>query len=290
LRFFTPHCRHPKPPNEERRIMTTQETVNIKNDNRIRAMHDWADTAVMNVKNFADCLAWQGNEEQAEFLGHFVGELIDSRDALAAQAPSFDFDIFAYAIDEPMVVFDYDWSPASFHAVVEDLIPALVAAIFPYQEPSTITKRDAWEIGVADIERMAQALSDTTGHELEDTRQRLPRLSNGLAKEYARLRSRPFIVHEGRPAKNSDTDASSPRPLPAATTNEARDKWLYKQCCDLTLTYRGIIRELTMKVKEMGWEPIVTPQGINRAANRYASRKDLSPIPPRQSGRPSSKK
>ncbi len=73
---------------------------------------------------------------------------------------------------------------------------------------------------------------------------------------------------------------------PAATANDARDKWLYQQCCKLT-KYSTVIEKLAHKAK---WEPISNHQGIKTAAGRYATAHNLPPIPGRQPGRPRAKK
>jgi hypothetical protein len=65
---------------------------------------------------------------------------------------------------------------------------------------------------------------------------------------------------------------------------EARDKWLYEQCCKL-VRYEAIIRRLDKKTQT--WLRITTPQGIKKAAAAYAERQipKLPPIPKRARGR-----
>jgi hypothetical protein len=72
-----------------------------------------------------------------------------------------------------------------------------------------------------------------------------------------------------------------PPTSPAVTANDARDKWLYDECCK-AVKYETIKRQLAEK---KGWEPLDSIQGIKLAANRYAKAHDLSSIPSRQPGR-----
>ena len=76
-------------------------------------------------------------------------------------------------------------------------------------------------------------------------------------------------------------DSAVIAPLPAATANDTRDRWLYEECCRLT-QYQTIINKLA---KNAEWESIGTIQGIKRAANRYAKSHKLPKIPFRQPGR-----
>jgi len=62
---------------------------------------------------------------------------------------------------------------------------------------------------------------------------------------------------------------------------EARDKWIYEECCNFTV-YTAIIDELDQLTD---WERIDTPQGIREAAISYALRLGLPPIPKRKRGR-----
>jgi hypothetical protein len=63
---------------------------------------------------------------------------------------------------------------------------------------------------------------------------------------------------------------------------EARDKWIYQQCCKgRAAPYLSIIAELKKKAQAKGWEPIDSPQGIRRAASKYAIAHDL-PQPSRR--------
>lgn len=63
---------------------------------------------------------------------------------------------------------------------------------------------------------------------------------------------------------------------------EARDKWIYEECCKLK-AYKLIIAQLRQKPK--AWERIESVPGIKRAAKAYAVRHNLELPPARKSGR-----
>ena len=67
---------------------------------------------------------------------------------------------------------------------------------------------------------------------------------------------------------------------------EARNKWLYEQCHKGT-KYEAILREL--KTKSAKWQLIESVNGIKKAANAYATRKQKKLIPRRGAGRPKAK-
>jgi hypothetical protein len=60
---------------------------------------------------------------------------------------------------------------------------------------------------------------------------------------------------------------------------EARDKWIYEQCCK-GVAYDAIA--LRLKKKSVNWPRIESKQGIQSAAQRYAKRHNLSDIPRRK--------
>ena len=66
---------------------------------------------------------------------------------------------------------------------------------------------------------------------------------------------------------------------------EARNKWLYDQCCKV-VAYTTIEKQL--RKKPPSWDRLGV-NGIKRAANAYAKRHGLPPIPTRQNGRPKKK-
>lgn len=64
---------------------------------------------------------------------------------------------------------------------------------------------------------------------------------------------------------------------------EARDKWIYNQCCKPNNKYSTIARQL--KDNGHGWPLIKSAQGIKKAAERYAARHKSKSIPKRSRGR-----
>ena len=85
----------------------------------------------------------------------------------------------------------------------------------------------------------------------------------------------------------AQADRPKREPLPATTANEARDKWLYEQCCKPEVKLQTIKQRLANKKK---WAQLDSIQGIRLAANRYAERNQLPEIPSRQPGKPARKK
>lgn len=67
---------------------------------------------------------------------------------------------------------------------------------------------------------------------------------------------------------------------------EARNKWLYEQCKN-GKKYSAIIADLKNKPKS--WARLEHPNSIKKAAEAYAARKQLQPIPRRSAGRPKQK-
>ncbi len=64
-------------------------------------------------------------------------------------------------------------------------------------------------------------------------------------------------------------------------TQDARDNWIYSECCNLT-PYQKIVVELKRLAQTKSWAQIGTPQGIRAAAIKYAEHHNLDPIPNRQ--------
>jgi len=123
-------------------------------------------------------------------------------------------------------------------------------------------------------------LSDPDGERLrQDMHIRLPALHAEIRKACIHVQNvkRAKVATDGDPAGDGNTQT-----LPAATANDARDKWLYEQCCKL-IRYSAIVRALNEKKKWAG--EIDSPQGVKRAANRYAAAHSLPLIPSRQPGR-----
>ena len=87
-----------------------------------------------------------------------------------------------------------------------------------------------------------------------------------------------------RPTEKPPTDPDDAPQWDKPT--EGRNQWLYMQCHKGT-KYDAILREL--KTKSAKWQPIVSISGVKKAANAYATRKKLKPIPRRGAGRPKQK-
>ena len=185
-------------------MASTQNSQDLKNKDGPEVMHNWAETAVSNFQNLVGCLTWKGKDkDQSQFLSVFVGDLLQGFVDLRTQKPPFSFESFSHAIDVPVVVFEYDEHPASYHAVVADLVNSWVIAMFPEKVPSEISRQDAETINAADIKRITKALSDVTGHDgLKDIKRRLRRLASGIEKEHERLKT----CHPSRQRADSKTD------------------------------------------------------------------------------------
>ena len=85
-----------------------------------------------------------------------------------------------------------------------------------------------------------------------------------------------------QPKRGRQTEKpQEPRPERAIRdkATEARDKWIYDQCCK-GVAYDSIARNLSKKNPK--WARIGTKQGILACAKRYAKRKRLPEPPPRQ--------
>jgi hypothetical protein len=81
-------------------------------------------------------------------------------------------------------------------------------------------------------------------------------------------------------------DAREGRKRTAATGSrdrklEARDKWLYQQCCN-GVPYKEIQSRLEEEGRRKGWRKIGSVQGIRAAALKYAERHQLPAPPSRQ--------
>jgi hypothetical protein len=63
---------------------------------------------------------------------------------------------------------------------------------------------------------------------------------------------------------------------------EARDEWIYRQCCDTSQPLMHIVQRLREECRRQGWRVISTIQGIRRAAANYAGRHGLDRPPRRQ--------
>jgi hypothetical protein len=90
------------------------------------------------------------------------------------------------------------------------------------------------------------------------------RLSISYAEQSTRVQSRP------KPGKHK----LDPK-------REARDRWIYRKCCQPRYLYKTIIAELKAISPGKGWSMVATPQGIRWLAAEYAQRHD-KPEPPRR--------
>ena len=89
-----------------------------------------------------------------------------------------------------------------------------------------------------------------------------------------------------RKAKHKKTEVTPPTRAPQwDKTTEARNKWVYEKCRDVT-PYKQIIAALKTRP---AWDNLNSAAAVKRAANAYAQRNSLPPIPRRQNGRPKKK-
>ena len=94
------------------------------------------------------------------------------------------------------------------------------------------------------------------------------------------------LVKLERDVKTDAAAVETPPPPPKwDKATEARNKWLYKQCCAV-VPYSKIENQLNKK--PLTWVRLTT-NGIKNAAKAYAERYKLDPIPARQNGRPKKK-
>jgi hypothetical protein len=94
------------------------------------------------------------------------------------------------------------------------------------------------------------------------------------------------VVEIVQAAGTSPPDARKGRKRPAAKGSrdrklEARDKWLYQQCCN-GVPYKEIKSQLDEKCRTKGWQRIESVQGIRAAALTYCARHHLPAPPSRQ--------
>lgn len=71
-------------------------------------------------------------------------------------------------------------------------------------------------------------------------------------------------------------------PVERDKLSEARDKWIYQQCCK-GVAHDSIVRELKKMVeKKKGWRIVSSKQRVQQIGNEYADRHGLSRPPPRR--------
>jgi hypothetical protein len=64
---------------------------------------------------------------------------------------------------------------------------------------------------------------------------------------------------------------------------EARNKWIYLQCCKgCKMPYGKILAELKKRAPKRGWHLVSSQQRIEQIGNEYADRNGLPQPPPRQ--------
>jgi hypothetical protein len=77
-------------------------------------------------------------------------------------------------------------------------------------------------------------------------------------------------------------DEAAKAPIRREAAMDARDAWIYEQCCALT-RYATIINEVRVRWTD---HEISTVQGVKDAAAAWATRNALPTIPRRKRGRP----
>ena len=69
----------------------------------------------------------------------------------------------------------------------------------------------------------------------------------------------------------------------ATDARASRNKWIYEQACDVDQSYFEILAALKRQCEENGWPNTVnTEQGVRVAAQRYAEKVGLAPVPKRR--------
>jgi hypothetical protein len=175
------------------------------------------------------------------------------------------------------------WKAAAVHGNV-GMLHAAIGVQYPPVTIGELSWPTAHEAAAALCEEVMRVLSDEAdGHDSTY------HAARAIGKAMRRWRRKADLFGQIEQEFNAAI-YGSPQPeqaktgmatLPAATANDARDKWLYEQCCKLVI-YSSIVRALAKKKK---WEPIESIQGIKNAANRYAEAHALPVIPSRQPGR-----
>lgn len=116
---------------------------------------------------------------------------------------------------------------------------------------------------------------------LPDEMKRFLAFANGLDIDLNELR-----IAAERMGSEKTERRKRQRPSMAAKPilpNDARDAWVYEQCCKPDVKYDTIVRRLKERAAEENWKIVSTKQGIQEAARRYAVRHKLPPPPSRKS-------
>ena len=105
-------------------------------------------------------------------------------------------------------------------------------------------------------------------------------------RAFADLMAEERIAEADRQRDMSEAEAVADDAPQWDKETEARNKWLYEQCRK-GKKYAAIIADLKNKPKS--WARLEYPNSIKKAAEAYATRKQLQPIPHRSAGRPKQK-
>ncbi len=117
---------------------------------------------------------------------------------------------------------------------------------------------------------------------MNETQQR--RLAQQIQNETRRQQQ--WQTEVGGQGGKSEAEAAGVDAPQWDNNTEARNKWLYEQC-KKGKKYSAIIADLKNKPKS--WTRLEHPNSIKKAAEAYATRKQLQPIPRRSAGRPKQK-
>ena len=106
---------------------------------------------------------------------------------------------------------------------------------------------------------------------------RRPDIAPGELRRVEALTSR---LEELLREETADRD-HAPAPAPPPSALDARDRWIYDECCNGT-AYKTIRAELE---RHPEWDELLTVQAVHQAARRYADRNRLPRPPARRRGR-----
>jgi hypothetical protein len=106
---------------------------------------------------------------------------------------------------------------------------------------------------------------------------RLAQIEASVKREYAKLN------REWRQGASVIGDADKPprQLVKKDSKTEARNKWIYDQCCK-GIPHDKIVAELRTRATRRGWKIVSTKQRIQQIGNEYADDHGLDRPPPRQ--------